>query len=182
MILLDSAFNTKSRNYLELDKDSIFYENGFLERTQAFKKGKIHGKVSYFYPDGKNFGYVSYKNGIQDGPYLWLNPNGTISLEGQKRMGKDFKKRIFYKLSSQGKSPSMISYFDRKGNLKKFLDFGYDDQKSYLSEKTNLYRKRNRIVTVHYNENGDKEEVYITDFGGNQIDLIRFDKEGKPID
>lgn len=184
LILLDSTFNSKSRNYLELDKDSIFYENGFLERAQQFKNGKVHGKVTYFYPDGKNFGFVSYKNGVQDGPYLWLNPNGTISLEGKKRMGKDFKKRTFYKLTSRGKSPSMISFYDKKGNLNKFLDFGFgiNDQKSYLRERTKFYSKKNRIVTVYYNENGDKEEEYVTDFAGNQIDLIQFDEIGKPMD
>ncbi|WP_111670326.1 toxin-antitoxin system YwqK family antitoxin [Algoriphagus litoralis] len=167
-----------------MDKDSIFYQNGILERAQQFKNEKIHGKVTYFYPEGKNFGYVSYKNGIQDGPYLWVNPNGTISLEGKKRIGKDFKKRTFYNLSSRGKSASMISFYDKKGNLKKFLDFGvgFNDQKTYLSERTKFYPKKDQIVTVHYNENGDKEEKSIRDFAGNQIDLIRFDKKGKPID
>lgn len=182
LTLLDSTYNKESRDYLELDKDSIFYENGKLERAQQFKNGKLHGKVTYLYPDGQSYGFVSFKNGVQHGPYRWMNSNGSINLEGRKRRGKDFKKRIFYKLSSQEKSPSMISYFDRKGNLKKFLDFGYDGQKSYLSEKTNFNRNRDRIVKVFYSENGKKNEVYISGFSGNQIDLIRFDEKGKRID
>jgi antitoxin component YwqK of YwqJK toxin-antitoxin module len=180
LILLDSAFNKVSADYLQINVDSIFYDNGQLERSQEFKNGELHGKVNYFFPDGTVYGSSRFKKGFQNGHFYWNTSNGNLELEGKKRRGKNFKKRIFYSLGSPNR-PRMISIFDKNGETVKFLDYHYEEKENYLGSKTVYNRKNNKIITTYYNQNGLKTEINIRDFQHNQIDLIQFDEKGKRI-
>ncbi len=80
-----------------------FHEDSRVPMVQeTYLEGKLHGKQTTFYPDGKITSEVTYSNGVKDGPNLYYAPNGVVI------------KRLNYK---NGDLHGPVSYYDAHGNL-----------------------------------------------------------------
>ena len=105
-VLLDELEN-KSENWLEsvMHYDGeLFsgvgydvYENGQLQKEEAYKNGQLHGAWKEWYKDGKIWLEGSYKNGKEHGLEKWWHSNGALKFQGEYENGTLISQTCFDK-------------------------------------------------------------------------------------
>lgn len=80
-----------------------FHKDGKTPMVQeSFKNGKLEGKKTTFYPNGKITEEAEYKDGIKDGKNFYYSPEGIVI------------KELYY---SSDKLHGTARYFDGHGNI-----------------------------------------------------------------
>ncbi len=81
--------------YYRVDKDTVLYGK------ERFVRGKLNGKMKFYYPNGNLSEKGSYHNGKLDGRYISKDSNGNLLLRTKYKKGK-FNGRFIQK-DSNGK-------------------------------------------------------------------------------
>lgn len=62
-------------------KEEVFYENGKLEYTGEFKNGVENGEWVYYYQNGNIKAREYWKNGVESGTWKEYHPDGKLARE-----------------------------------------------------------------------------------------------------
>ncbi|RAI85942.1 hypothetical protein [Algoriphagus yeomjeoni] len=177
LAFLDSAFNIdKKQDFPESGPDTMFYENGNIERVLHFKKGKRNGSVTYFFPDGKIYGQGSYKKGILDGDFNWYFRSGKPATKSSYSKGHKVDKTINYSLAGPESQPSTIIFYNNKGEEIRFQSFSKGTDGWYLRNEEIYDRKKQYRESKYFYENGELSSINI-EKEGEQIENKEFKQD-----
>jgi antitoxin component YwqK of YwqJK toxin-antitoxin module len=115
-----------------------YYHKGSktLMTTETYKGGKLKGKRSVFYPDGKIAEEAQYKDGVMDGVYKRYAVSGKILEEGTYKNGELDGPAVYR--DGNGNLVSKGNYVN--GQKKGYWEF-YENGKMTLREKYPIQRK-----------------------------------------
>jgi antitoxin component YwqK of YwqJK toxin-antitoxin module len=66
----------------------VWYPDGILKSTSAYKLGLPHGAWEKYYENGEKMYEVHYSNGLKDGTEKWFYENGSIKSEQEFKADK----------------------------------------------------------------------------------------------
>ncbi len=114
-----------------------YHENSPTVMTREnYKKGKLDGLRSVYFPNGKIAEEIQYKNGVRHGPYKKYTPTGIVLEETTYKNGEMDGNAIFR--SADGKIASEGKFVN---GLKKGIWKFYEDGKVVREEKHPLVKK-----------------------------------------
>lgn len=67
---------------LNLVKEVRFYETGVKKRVTPLDNGKVNGVVEYYRPTGYLRETITFRDGVQEGPYKSYDSEGLLVFEG----------------------------------------------------------------------------------------------------
>ncbi len=108
-----------------------------LMSTETYKNGKLDGKRTVFYPDGKIAEEAMYKNGIRSGPYKRYAISGTVLEEVTYKDDQPEGPAVYRE--GNGNIASKGNYVG--GQKKGYWEF-YEGGKLKVREKYPLQRKK----------------------------------------
>lgn len=80
----------------QIVKEMAYYPDGIIEYIGHYKKGKEHGKWTYFYVSGAKKIEENYVNGVENGARYEYAPDGSLRLEIHYKDGR-IEKEIRHK-------------------------------------------------------------------------------------
>jgi len=80
----------------QIVKEMAFYPDGVTEYIGHYKKGKEHGKWTYYYKSGEKKIEENYVNGVEHGARYEYAPDGSLRLEIHYKDGR-IEKEIRHK-------------------------------------------------------------------------------------
>ena len=128
---------------------SLISTLGNIRMKGSLKGGNQHGKLIYYYPNGKIQEVRTRINGVNHGENLVYQTNGKLLSKGNYDHGYE------------------------EGN---FVSFHYNGKKSW---EATYEHGLIRDSSVYYYESGEKEKCYYYDFKGDEIRLKSYHKNGK---
>ncbi len=145
-----------------------YYENGVIEMTCVYEKGKRVGIAKWYYENGNLAKECSYANGLENGIYRDYYEDGkTIKVECQMVDGMSEGVMKGYYPSGKIQSISNRKHNKDEGEFKEFFESG-------KLRQTVFFENDEPIYLFNFNEKGDTTEINRL----NQVKRV----DGLPID
>ena len=95
-------------------KDVIqFYSNYTVRSTERLTHDQRNGQVFFYFPNGNPQVEASFKEGVEDGPYIVYRDNGIPYYQGQY---------------ANGRRTGIWEFYDEEGNLARTVDYTSDSE------------------------------------------------------
>lgn len=155
-------------------KGKIFYLSGQLNGEGTYKNGEVHGKWTYYYPEGSKFSEFTYEEGQTNGEVVEYYRTGA------KRYAVEYKDDELH---------GYFREFHQNGNIKAegWYQNGLRQQQwlTYYPDgkiESDYYYLNNQILGEAYDYNTDGKKYMMTtyDINSKVIDYNRYDQAGIP--
>ena len=157
------GFDTNSQSERPYSYEFTFYETGAPERRTFYHKGRTHGWVISFHPNGQVSDSVFYQNDTLAGKYVSYTDEGKL-----------YALKYYEKGKRQG--PSQDWYYKKDGK-------GLMREEFYLNERrhglANYYHKNGVLQLQAYFKNGVEDSTWIYYDSTGEVSQIAIYENGK---
>lgn len=151
------------------------WANGMIYQQGRYITGKLHGDLTYFYPDGKVSLKGGYFMGYRHGDWTYYHPNGKVSAK-------------FHYMN--GDKTGNWEYFDYEGKMTKMFPYQYTKntgnniwyyENGKVESEIGFYEDERHGESRYYAPTGELREVRYYEFG-KLIGYSYMGKNGKLVD